>query len=135
MPLVRYFLFVGGTLLGLLFLVDRQLPVQSADTSSDEIDRSIIRIHSAREWPAAVPIDTSVPMPQAIATPTTAVADGAAPAKAIDAPAREAYAYVPPQPAKPANHAARKVRTVSRWPARNMRPRLASSQPNWFPAW
>lgn len=48
MPVARYFLFVGGVLLALLFLSDAyapKLPVVSAtETSVDRVDRSVIRI-------------------------------------------------------------------------------------------
>jgi hypothetical protein len=62
MPLARYFLYVGGVLLALLFALDAFLPelpvAASVDTS---VDKPIIRIHSDRKWPDRVVFDTSQP--------------------------------------------------------------------------
>jgi len=62
MPVVRYFLWVGGVLLALLFATDAYLPtlpvVPTADTT---VDKSIIRIHSDRKWPERVVFDTQQP--------------------------------------------------------------------------
>ena len=66
MPLGRYFLFVGSVLLALLFLVDWYVPQSAAQPAGFEVDRSIIRIHSAHRWPEAVTIDASIkPIDQA----------------------------------------------------------------------
>jgi hypothetical protein len=93
MPLVRYFVVVGGMLLGLLFLADWYFPVSSAATATadNDVDRSIIRIHSRHKWPAAIQMDTTAPMP--------AVAPVIAEATPPDAPVervRQAYAFQPP---------------------------------------
>ena len=88
MPLVRYFLFTGVMLLSLLLVAERYLP-KLADKVAADVDLSIIRIHSDHQWPAAVRIDTSVPMPRII--PPTVVASVAP----IHAPIREANADVP----------------------------------------
>src|SRR6478609_911555 len=72
MPLVRYFLFTGAMLLSLLFAADWYLP-KTADKIAADVDRSAIRIHSDHQWPVAVRIDASVPMPR-IMSPTV-VAD------------------------------------------------------------
>ena len=66
MPLVRYFVFVGGMLLGLLFLADWYFPASTAATAiaDNDVDRSIIRIHSSHKWPAAIQMDTRAPMPR-----------------------------------------------------------------------
>jgi hypothetical protein len=61
MPLGRYFACVGGLLVALLFLVDWYLPQSAARDADAEVDRSIIRIHSAPRWPAAVVFDTTQP--------------------------------------------------------------------------
>ena len=64
MPLARYFLFVGGVLLALLFVVDAvlpTLPVADADRTNMGVDKSVIRIHSDRKWPERVLFDTSLP--------------------------------------------------------------------------
>jgi hypothetical protein len=105
MPLVRYFVFVGGTLLGLLFLADWYFPTSTAATVSadSDVDRSIIRIHSLHKWPAAIRMDTNAPMPAA----NPVIAAAAAP----NAPAshvRQAWAFEPPPqkaPEKPRRRA------------------------------
>jgi hypothetical protein len=108
MPLARYFVFVGGVLLALLFVVDAvlpQLPAADANRTATAVDRSIIRIHSDRKWPERVVFDTSIPT---IIPPQTAKAEAVVPAPApvADVSAkvrvREAFAqFVPPDPKKP----------------------------------
>ena len=88
MPLVRYFLFTGAMLLSLLFAADWYLP-KTADKIAADVDRSAIRIHSDHQWPVAVRIDASVPMPR-IMSPTV-VADEVP----LPAPIREPRAYLP----------------------------------------
>ena len=60
MPLIRYFIFVGGALLALLFVADRYTdgPVSAAAEVGPEV--SIARIHSAQTWPEKIVFDTSV---------------------------------------------------------------------------
>jgi hypothetical protein len=99
MPLVRYFVFVGGMLLGLLFLADWYFPTSSTANAvaANDVDRSIIRIHSSHKWPAAIQIDTNAPMPAA----APVMAEATVP-DAPDAPVervRQAYAFEPPQKA------------------------------------
>ncbi len=62
MPLMRYFFFVGGVLLALLFVSDAVLPkLPVADRSDTAIDLPAVRIQSDRKWPERVVFDTSVP--------------------------------------------------------------------------
>ena len=63
MPLVRYFLYVGGALLALLFVVNAALPTLPIAESSQSAttDLSIIRIHSDRKWPERIVFDTARP--------------------------------------------------------------------------
>lgn len=62
MPLGRYFACVGGLLLALLFLIDWYVPQTTvARPANADVDRTIIRIHSAHRWPAAVVFDTTQP--------------------------------------------------------------------------
>ena len=62
MPIARYFIIVGGTLAALLFIAGRCLPTPPAMFANQlVIDRSIIRINSARKWPEMVVLDTSQP--------------------------------------------------------------------------
>src|SRR5512140_2414386 len=102
MPLLRYFIFVGGALLALLFISTAYLPKMPdevrADSGDPGFDRSTIRIHSERKWPERVVVDTNqptiVPPPVVIAT-----ASVRAPAAAADVSAkarvREALAQLP----------------------------------------
>jgi hypothetical protein len=92
MPLLRYFVLVGGMLLGLLFLADWYNPISTAATaaSDTDVDRSIIRIHSSHKWPAAVQMDTGAPMPAAAPVMAETLAP-TAPAEHM----RQAYAFEP----------------------------------------
>jgi hypothetical protein len=108
MPLARYFLFVGGVLLALLFVVNAvlpQLPVMDADRTDTGVDKSVIRIHSDRKWPERVVFDTSLPT---IVPAQTVKAEAVVPAPVVAADVsakarvREAFAQlVPPEPKKP----------------------------------
>jgi hypothetical protein len=60
MPLARYFFYVGGVLLALLFISDAYLPPLPVAARADT-DRPAIRIHSERKWPDRVVFDTSQP--------------------------------------------------------------------------
>jgi hypothetical protein len=102
MPLARYFFFVGGVLLALLFIADACLPnLPVADRAST--DFPVIRIHSNRKWPERVVYDTSLPtiIPAQIANtnasipPPEVVADISA-----NAQVREAFAQLQPSKAE-----------------------------------
>ena len=119
MPLVRYFVFTGGMLLGLLFLADWYFPMGATVAAHDDLDRSIIRIHSSQKWPDAVRIDTDVPIvtmapvmtnapPIAVTTPVSL------PAERV----RQAYAFEP-SPQKSSERAYWRSRTVPRRRPRN----------------
>ena len=60
MPLARYFSYVGGVLLALLFILDAFFPRMPADERASS-NEPIIRIHSDRKWPERIVFDTSVP--------------------------------------------------------------------------
>src|SRR5258708_15546303 len=100
MPLARYFVFVGGVLLALLFVIDAvlpQLPAADANRTATAVDRSIIRIHSDRKWPERVVFDTSIPtIVPAQAVNAEAFVPAPVPAVVADVPAkvrvREAFA-------------------------------------------
>jgi hypothetical protein len=63
MPVLRYFLFVGGALLALLLICDAVFPqIPLPATLKSGSDLPAVRIQSARQWPERVVIDTSVPM-------------------------------------------------------------------------
>jgi hypothetical protein len=57
MPITRYFVFVGGLLLALLFAADRYLPAPIERAGAADPDRTIIRIHSARSLPEKIVFD------------------------------------------------------------------------------
>ena len=106
MPLVRYFFFVGGALLALLFVFNAygpQLPV--ADQTEAAIDLPVIRIHSDRKWPERVVFDTSVPaiVPAQLAKPETAPAPATVAAVSAGDRVHDAFAqFVPADSRKPA---------------------------------
>ncbi|MHC4054986.1 hypothetical protein [Bradyrhizobium sp. 25ACV] len=75
MPIFRYFTFVGGALLALLFAVNFAFPAapvaQAVATVSN--DQPLIRIRSDRHLPERVVLDTSQPTIVAPAVKTAAV--------------------------------------------------------------
>ncbi|WP_074127096.1 hypothetical protein [Bradyrhizobium sp. NAS96.2] len=58
MPIIRYFVFVGGLLLALLFAADRYLPAPIETAAAADPDKTIIRISSARSPPEKIVFDT-----------------------------------------------------------------------------
>jgi len=106
MPLARYFFFVGGVLLALLFVVDTvspKLPVADR-TDTAVMDLPVVRIHSDRKWPEKVVFDTSIPT--IAPAPVVQAADAApvpTPEMSEKTRVRESFAQlVPPEPKKPA---------------------------------
>jgi hypothetical protein len=113
MPVARYFLFVGGVLLALLFISDAYAPkapvVNAMETGAAAtvtgVDKSVIRIRSDRKWPERVVFDTNLPtiVPAQAAEITgsvpaaTNVAEVSAKSRALDS-----YAQLKPaEPSKP----------------------------------
>jgi hypothetical protein len=79
MPVLRYFFFVGGALLALLFVCDAVFPqVPLPATLKSGSDLPAVRIQSARKWPERVVMNTTLPafVPVQIATVGTSKADG-----------------------------------------------------------
>ena len=110
MPLARYFVFVGGGLLALLFVVAAvlpQVPAADANRTDTAVDKPIIRIHSDRKWPERVVFDTSIPTIVPAQTVKAEVAPAPPPPAIVaDVSAkvrvREAFAQLaPPQPKRP----------------------------------
>ena len=98
MPLARYFLFVGGVLLALLFVSHAVLPnIPPADRADTGVDKSTIRIHSDRKWPERVVYDTSIPtiVPAPTAQADASLAAPAATDSSAKARVREALAQLP----------------------------------------
>jgi hypothetical protein len=96
MPLARYFCFVGGVLLALLFMLDAYLPKPPVAAKAKVY---VIRIYSDRKWPEPIVYDTSLPT---IVPKSTADTEGIIQASEpiADAPAgakkRESFAMLPP---------------------------------------
>jgi hypothetical protein len=110
MPLLRYFIFVGGSLLALLLVANAALPsapVPEGLTSGTDLPP--IRIRSERKLPERVVLDTSIATPAPVALlPAPAKSQVAAVAPVIQAPlppvvaemsakarVREAFAQLP----------------------------------------
>jgi hypothetical protein len=115
MPVLRYFLFVGGSLLVLLFAVDAFVPKEPVVTAAEvstPTDNPTLRIRSDRKWPERIVFDTSVPTivpPTQTAatevnpTPPTAASEFTAKARVRESfaqfkPADESKPQAKPQP-------------------------------------
>jgi hypothetical protein len=137
MPVLRYFLYVGGALLALLFAVDVYVPkepVVTAAEASAPTENPTLRIRSDRKWPERIVFDTStptiVPPAQTAATevsppPPTVAGEFTAKARVRESfaqfrPADESKPEPKPQPKrKIAKHrAAPQVALVARQPQR-----------------
>jgi hypothetical protein len=60
MPLARYFAYVGGVLLALLFILDASFPKLPV-AAKEKVNLAVIRIYSDRKWPERIAYDTSLP--------------------------------------------------------------------------
>lgn len=106
MPLMRYFVVVGGALFVLLLIVNACLPAAPvAAESAATVDRSVLRIHSDQKWPERVVFDTTQPtITPAPAAPSAAeisspqkTADG----RPLKGEPREAFAQMSSNPVQP----------------------------------
>ena len=110
MLVLRYFGYVGGSLLALLLVCNAVFPTQPLPSVlSSDPDRPAIRIHSDQKWPERVVFDTrmapvTAPAPAPV---TVAKADTPVPPK-VEAPSftakarvREAFAQFTPGDPKP----------------------------------
>ena len=121
MPVARYFFYVGGVLLALLFAVDAYVPkepVVSSVAAATTSENPTLRIRSDRKWPERVVYDTSLPT---IVPPPPAQIEAAAavpqPAADMSAKARVRESFAQFRPAddpKPAAkpHPKRKIATT-----------------------
>jgi hypothetical protein len=104
MPVARYFLFVGGALLALLFLIDAYVPSQAvvASHAAPSIDRNVVRIRSDQKLPERVVYDTSLPtiVPPAAKTQVAAIPPRPAADPMVQARARDSFAQLVPAEAK-----------------------------------
>jgi hypothetical protein len=93
MPLARYFLYVGGTLLALLFISDPYLPkVSAADWGTSQ--SAIIHIHSDQKWPERIVYDTS--LLTVVSAQIASVEANVAPEMVASTAEREAFAQLRP---------------------------------------
>ncbi len=100
MPLARYFFYVGGVLLALLFISDAYLPKLPVAHEATA-DVPLIRIHSDQKWPERIVYDTSLPtIVPAQNTDASAAAPMAIADVAAKVPAREAFAQLQPSGSK-----------------------------------
>jgi hypothetical protein len=75
MPLLRYFMYVGGALLTLLLVANAVLPQQPLpETLTSGSDLPTVRIRSERKLPEKVVFDTSVPVTATAPTAKSIVA-------------------------------------------------------------
>jgi hypothetical protein len=126
-PLARYFMFVGGVLVALLFVAGwiwpSSEPVPSRDTTAQAAaDAPIARIHSTQKWPDKIEFDTSKPaiVPPAPVVAVTApaaaeVAENRSATSPLDARA-EIKPSVQPAPAATPRRQARVHHRYSRQP-------------------
>lgn len=104
MPLARYFFFVGGVLLALLFIADACLPKLAVVERADA-NLPLIRIHSDRKWPSRVVFDTSLPTVTSAQTANaTAIVPAPVPIAGASAKARvrDGFALLQPSDQKQA---------------------------------
>ena len=135
MPIVRYFLFVGILLLTALFAADWYLPRPLDSFTSGDVDRTIIRIHSARPLPEKVVFDTANPP---VVPPSDLIAAGQ-----LEDPPRQAFAMLPDARSTQAKPSAATIGVVDRRrPSRARRGgsnspdrRIALDHQNFFGGW
>jgi hypothetical protein len=96
MLVLRYFMYVGGTLLALLLAFAAVMPKPPADDNAvaSASDVPAIRIHSQQKWPERVVFDTNAAMPASakVAQVSAPVEQQSASTKAR---VREAFAQLP----------------------------------------
>jgi hypothetical protein len=104
MPLLRYFLYVGGALLSLILIANLVLPQEPPPaTLTSGAELPPVRIHSARKLPDPILFDTrstvaAEPLPM---LPSLKIAEAVTPAPALTADmsakarVREAFAQLP----------------------------------------
>jgi hypothetical protein len=130
MPVARYFLFVGGILLALIFAIDGFSPPQAlvASQAASSVDKTVVRIRSDQKLPERVVYDTNlptiVPAPvmaaRAVAPPSPPSADASATDSSAQARARDTFAQFVPAEAKPEPQVQRKRKIAKSRPARPM---------------
>ena len=135
MPVARYFLFVSGTLLALLFALDAFAPQQTVVAgNAPSINKTVVRIRSDQKLPERVVYDTSLPTIVPPAATTQIAAAPAAPAADVGAQAqvRDTFAQFVPAEAKklekqPESQAPRKRKIAK---IRRAQPMRVAQQPH-----
>jgi hypothetical protein len=98
MPLARYFYFVGGALLALLFFLDAYFPKPPVAAKA-KVYLPAIHIYSDRKWPERIVYDTSLPtiVPTSVATRDAIIKAPEIIAKSsVGATERESFAMLSP---------------------------------------
>src|SRR6185369_12766796 len=128
MPLLRYFGFVGATLLTLLLVSHWLLAESTTGPVRTNIDKTFIRISSIEKLPEKVVFDTSLPYvtpPPSVAPPRTVAA---AAASVRTPPVRSAFAFVQITPGAIARFYESQLRFPERSRRREARRRGACSR-------
>jgi hypothetical protein len=102
MPLARYFLYVGGVLFTLVFILDACLTKLVVDERS-HVNSPVIRIHSDRKWPERIVFDTTLPTivaAQAAIAKDRVTSPAAVTDVSVKEREREAFALMQPSDAK-----------------------------------
>src|SRR6266850_6158406 len=127
MPVARYFLFVGGILLALLFALDAFAPQQMvvAGNAAPSVDKTVVRIRSDQKLPERVVYDTSlptiVPQPSMAAQAVAPAVAPASPLATAQTRVRETFAqFVPGEAKKPEPQVQRKRKVAKSRPAQPM---------------
>ena len=127
MPLARYFVFVGGALMALLFAFDFFSPKAVADNgihSAGTVDKSTLRIRSEQKWPERIVLDTTQPTvaPKAAEAPIVQAAlPGPEPMAEMTAKARVRETFAQFVPVEPKKDAVAKKRKTARAPGQPVR--------------
>lgn len=136
MPIVRYFLLTGSVLLALLFVADRYLPPPFNRLEPIDVDRTIIRIRSARNLPEKIVFDTAHPPVVTAAAPLEVEVPAERTRQALAMASDDATPPVRPWQSSAAlasvqRHVVRLRRVVRRAPERQ----LAAEHRDFFGGW
>jgi hypothetical protein len=138
MPVLRYFAFVGGVLLALLFVANAYSPAPPVAAKADTVaavENPTLRIRSDRKWPEAIVFDTSRPT---VAPVPVLKAEAAVPAQANiseyspKARVRETFAQFVPVEPKPEPKQVQHKRKIAKYTAGSRMAQVA--QPSRFGA-
>jgi hypothetical protein len=139
MPVLRYFLFVGGALLALLFAVDAYVPKEPVVTvaeASAPTDNPTLRIRSDRKWPERIVFDTSMPtiVPPAQTAATEVGLPPPTPSGEFTAKARVRESFAQFRPADDSKPEAKPKRKIAKHRAPSAAPQVAlvAQQPQRF---